>query len=33
VPEYETEAYPEPMVEHKMARERCLNTYKTAVKK
>ena len=33
VPEYETENYPEPMVEHKMARERCLETYKTAVKK
>ena len=28
VPEYGTSAYPEPMVEHKMARERCLKVYK-----
>ncbi|WP_127844839.1 cryptochrome/photolyase family protein [Psychroflexus aestuariivivens] len=33
VPEYETKNYPEPMVEHKKARERCLETYKAAVKK
>ncbi len=28
VPEVETEAYPEPMVDHKMARERALDAYK-----
>ena len=33
VPEVDTSDYPEPMVDHKMARERCLNTYKAAVKK
>lgn len=33
VPEFETEDYPAPMVEHKMARQRCLDTYKAAVKK
>ncbi len=33
VPEFGTENYPEPMIEHKMARERCLETYKAAVKK
>ncbi len=33
VPEFNTSQYPEPMVEHKMARERCLETYKAAVKK
>lgn len=32
VPEFDTDAYPKPMVEHKMARERCLETYKEAVK-
>ena len=32
VPEHESDEYPEPMVEHKMARERCLETYKEAVK-
>ena len=32
VPEVESKQYPEPMVEHKMARERCLDTYKKAVK-
>jgi deoxyribodipyrimidine photo-lyase len=32
VPEFESNKYPEPMVEHKMARERCLETYKDAVK-
>ncbi|SFR48160.1 deoxyribodipyrimidine photo-lyase [Robiginitalea myxolifaciens] len=31
VPEFGTEAYPEKMVDHKMARERCLDTYKTAL--
>lgn len=33
VPEYGTSDYPERMVEHKKARERCLETYKAAVKK
>ena len=33
VPEFGTDDYPEKMVEHKMARERCLETYKAAVKK
>jgi deoxyribodipyrimidine photo-lyase len=28
VPEYGTASYPEPIVDHKMARERCLATYK-----
>jgi len=28
VPEYGTPAYPKPMVDHKMARERCLKVYK-----
>ncbi|NNC83433.1 MAG: deoxyribodipyrimidine photo-lyase [Flavobacteriales bacterium] len=31
VPEFESDDYPEPMVEHKMARERALDTYKTAL--
>ena len=31
IPELNTLAYPEPIVEHKEARERCLNTYKNAV--
>ncbi len=31
VPEYGTSNYPKPMVEHKFARERCLETYKTAL--
>jgi len=31
VPEYGTDEYPEPMVDHKMARERCLETYKAAL--
>ncbi|MBT0608161.1 cryptochrome/photolyase family protein [Aequorivita echinoideorum] len=31
VPEFETEDYPEKMVNHKEARERCLKTYKEAV--
>ena len=33
VPEVGTEQYPEPMVEHKMARQRALDTYKTALGK
>jgi len=32
VPEYGTEAYLDPIVDHKMARERCLETYKKALK-
>ena len=31
VPEYGTKKYPEPIVEHKMARERCLKVYKEAL--
>ncbi len=31
VPEYGTTAYPPPMVEHKFARERCLQVYKMAL--
>ena len=31
VPEFETHQYPEPMVEHKFARERCLLAYKSAL--
>jgi deoxyribodipyrimidine photo-lyase len=31
VPEYGTPDYPEPIVDHKMARERCLATYKAAL--
>ncbi len=31
VPELETSAYPEPIVDHKMARERCLKVFKEAV--
>lgn len=31
VPEFKTDSYPEKMVDHKMARERCLETYKEAV--
>ena len=33
VPEYEKDEYPEPIVEHKMARERALDTYKAELKK
>ena len=33
VPEYGTDAYPEPMVDHKEARERCLTTYKAGLAK
>ncbi|TAE23731.1 MAG: deoxyribodipyrimidine photo-lyase [Candidatus Kapaibacterium sp.] len=32
VPEYGTDAYTEPIIEHKIARERALATYKTALK-
>ncbi|RRO25622.1 cryptochrome/photolyase family protein [Flavobacteriaceae bacterium 14752] len=31
VPEFDTEDYPKPMVNHKEARERCLETYKSAL--
>lgn len=31
VPEFGTPAYPKPMVDHKFARERAINTYKTAL--
>ncbi len=31
IPEYGTESYPNPMVDHKFARERCLQTYKAAL--
>ena len=31
VPEYFSFGYPEPMVEHKVARERCLETYKSGI--
>ncbi|WP_395076498.1 cryptochrome/photolyase family protein [Flavobacterium sp.] len=31
IPELETKMYPEPIVEHKFARERCLKVYKEAV--
>ncbi|MDT0295166.1 cryptochrome/photolyase family protein [Mesonia ostreae] len=33
IPEYDTDEYPERMVNHKEARERCLEVYKAAVKK
>lgn len=33
VPEYGTVAYPKPIVDHKFARERCLEVYKFALKK
>lgn len=33
VPEYQELSYPTPMIEHKFARERCLSTYKEALKK
>ncbi len=32
VPEYDSDDYPEPMVEHKAARERALDTYKSTLK-
>ena len=31
VPDYQELTYPQPMVEHKLARERCLDTYKNAL--
>ena len=31
IPEYGTDSYPKPMVDHKFARERCLSTYKAAL--
>ena len=31
IPEYGTDQYPEPIVDHKEARERCLSTFKTAL--
>lgn len=31
IPEYGTEKYPDPIVDHKAARERCLKTYKEAL--
>ena len=31
VPDYQELTYPQPMVEHKLARERCLDTYKSAL--
>jgi len=33
IPEYGTDAYTEPIVEHSLARERALKAYKTALKK
>ena len=33
IAEYDTSDYPEPMVDHKFARERCLKTYKKALNK
>lgn len=33
IPEYGTSRYPEPIVEHKFARERCLKTYKEGLAK
>ena len=33
VPNYQTSSYPQPIVDHKMARERCLETYKSALNK
>ncbi len=33
VPEYGTDEYPEPIVDHKMARERCLDMYKACLQK
>lgn len=32
IPEYGTDQYPEPIVEHKMARQRAIDTYKEALK-
>lgn len=33
IPEFETTRYPEPMVDHKLARERCLTRYKAGLAK
>ena len=33
VPDYQTSSYLQPIVDHKMARERCLETYKSALNK
>jgi deoxyribodipyrimidine photo-lyase len=33
VPNYQASSYPQPIVDHKMARERCLETYKSALNK
>ena len=33
IPELETDAYPEPMVDHKMARERALETYRAGMER
>ena len=33
VPDYQTSSYPQQIVDHKMARERCLETYKSALNK
>ncbi len=33
LPEYDTPAYPQPIVEHTVARERCLDVYKKALRK
>jgi deoxyribodipyrimidine photo-lyase len=33
VPEFESDEYPAPIVDHKMARERCLNVYKESLEK
>ena len=33
VPEYESPEYPEPIIDHKFARSRCLDTYKAGLKK
>ena len=33
VPDYQTSSYPNQIVDHKMARERCLETYKSALNK
>jgi deoxyribodipyrimidine photo-lyase len=31
VPEYGTETYPKPIIEHKFARERCIARYKNGL--
>ena len=33
VPDYQSSSYPQPIVDHKIARERCLETYKSALNK